>query len=110
MRAVERRIRDECDSSEGLAFNKALRPVYLQRVSLRWVHRERSDRMVNTTNQTSEFRRNIECAIRSLRSRYCTVGMLLFVQRRLVLKIREAWSDVASFVSRLNLGGNDFLF
>jgi len=73
-------------------------------------YRERSDRMAHATNQPSEFRRNVECAIRSLRSRYCTVGMLLFVQRRLVLKIREAWSDVASFVSRLNLGGNDFLF
>jgi len=35
-------------------------------------YRERSDRMAHSTNQSSEFRRNIEGAIRSLRSRYCT--------------------------------------
>ena len=35
-------------------------------------YRERSDRMAHSTNQPSEFRRNVECAIRSLRSRYCT--------------------------------------
>jgi len=38
--------------------------------------------MAHSTNQSSEFRRDVECAIRSLRSRYCTVGMFLFVQSR----------------------------
>src|SRR5678815_5968853 len=46
-------------------------------------YRERSAAVAHSTNQPSEFRRNVECAIRSLRSRYCSVGMLLFVQSRL---------------------------
>src|SRR5678816_128126 len=35
-------------------------------------YRERSAAVAHSTNQPSEFRRNVECAIRSLRSRYCT--------------------------------------
>jgi len=35
-------------------------------------YRERSAAVAHSTNQTSEFRRNVECASAALRSRYCT--------------------------------------
>src|SRR5678816_3217624 len=45
-------------------------------------YRERSDRMAHSTLRLNSDGWFVECAIRSLRSRYCTVGMLLFVQSR----------------------------
>jgi len=35
-------------------------------------YRERSAAVAHSTNQPSEFRRNVECATAALRSRYCT--------------------------------------
>jgi len=43
-------------------------------------YRERSDRMAHSILRLNSDDWFVECAIRSLRSRYCTVGMLLFVQ------------------------------
>jgi len=43
-------------------------------------YRERSDRMAPSILRLNSDDWFVECAIRSLRSRYCTVGMLLFVQ------------------------------
>ena len=43
-------------------------------------YRERSDRMAHSTLGLNSDGWFVECAIRSLRSRYCTVGMLLFAK------------------------------
>ena len=43
-------------------------------------YRERSDRMARSILRLNPDDWFVECAIRSLRSRYCTVGALLFVQ------------------------------
>ena len=73
-------------------------------------YRERSDRMAHSTNQPSKFRRNVECAIAALRSRYCTERSTLtkirvFVQSHSQLAIidRELVTASISAVAADNL-------